>query len=62
MHKCHEVTEKIMSCFALGLGLEEDFFKEVSSCHTCWVFSDCIPAPHLLLHTCILQWQPALLH
>jgi len=29
MRKCHAVTEQIMSCFAVGLGLEQDFFKEV---------------------------------
>ena len=29
MHKCHAVTEQIMSCFATGLGLNEDFFNEV---------------------------------
>ena len=34
MHKCHAVTEQIMSCFAVGLGLEQDFFKEVMS-HSC---------------------------
>ncbi|KAL0046651.1 hypothetical protein WJX82_006114 [Trebouxia sp. C0006] len=28
MRKCHAVTERIMSCFAVGLGLEQDFFKE----------------------------------
>ncbi len=31
MRKCHAVTERIMSCFAVGLGLEQDFFKEVMS-------------------------------
>lgn len=31
MHKCHAVTEQIMSCFALGLDLQEGFFKEVSA-------------------------------
>lgn len=30
MHKCHSVTTQIMSCFALGLGLPEEFFQEVS--------------------------------
>lgn len=30
MRKCHEVTEVIMSCFALGLGLPDNFFKEVT--------------------------------
>lgn len=29
MKKCHQVTERIMSCFAVGLGLPEAFFKEV---------------------------------
>lgn len=33
MHKCHAVTEQIMSCFALGLGLKQDFFQEVESMH-----------------------------
>ena len=39
MHKCHAVTEKIMSCFAIGLGLSQDFFKEVrltSGLHNLW--------------------------
>lgn len=31
MHKCHAVTEQIMSCFALGLHLPEGFFKEVTA-------------------------------
>lgn len=31
MLKCHAVTEQIMSCFALGLGLQESVFKEVSA-------------------------------
>ena len=31
MHKCHAVTEHIMSCFALGLGLDESFFREVGT-------------------------------
>ena len=31
MHKCHAVTEQIMSCFALGLDLQEGFFKEVTA-------------------------------
>lgn len=30
MHKCHAVTEQLMSCFAVGLGLDTDFFQEVS--------------------------------
>ncbi len=29
MFACHEVVEMIMECFARGLGLKEDFFKEV---------------------------------
>ena len=35
MFKCHAVVEKIMECFARGMGLEEDFFKDVSlrRCH-----------------------------
>ncbi|KAK9823692.1 hypothetical protein WJX72_004661 [[Myrmecia] bisecta] len=27
MHRCHEVTSRIMSCFATGLGLPEDYFE-----------------------------------
>lgn len=27
MHKCQAVSEKLMLCFALGLGFEPDFFK-----------------------------------
>ncbi|DBB14242.1 TPA: hypothetical protein ACH3X3_001190 [Trebouxia sp. C0006] len=33
MHKCHAVTEQIMSCFALGLHLPEGFFKEAMDPH-----------------------------
>ena len=29
MRHNHAVVEKIMSCFALGMGLPEDYFKEV---------------------------------
>ncbi len=32
MFKCHEVVEMIMECFARGLGLKEDFFRDVSCC------------------------------
>ena len=30
MKKCNQVTEMIMSCFAVGLGLPKGFFKEVN--------------------------------
>lgn len=30
MHKAARVIDHIMSCFAIGLGLPEDSFKEVS--------------------------------
>ena len=29
MRRCHEVTERIMTCFAVGLGLPEDYFKDL---------------------------------
>ena len=29
MESLHPVAERIMSCFALGLGYDEDFFREV---------------------------------
>ncbi len=29
MHKAAKVTDDIMTCFAIGLGLPEDFYKEV---------------------------------
>ena len=29
MHKVHRVAMDIMSCFAVGLGLPEDFFVKV---------------------------------
>jgi len=29
MFACHQVVEMIMECFARGLGLKEDFFKDV---------------------------------
>lgn len=32
MFKCHEVVTVIMECFARGLGLNEDFFNNVSCC------------------------------
>jgi len=30
MHKATKVTDDIMTCFAIGLGLPEDFYKEAS--------------------------------
>ncbi|KAL3132317.1 hypothetical protein ABBQ32_008895 [Trebouxia sp. C0010 RCD-2024] len=33
MHKCHAVTQKLMSCFAVGLGLNADFFQEALDPH-----------------------------
>lgn len=30
MHKAAKVTDDIMTCFAIGLGLPEDFYREVS--------------------------------
>ncbi len=30
MHKAAKVTDDIMNCFAIGLGLPEDFYKEAS--------------------------------
>ena len=32
MFKCHQVVEMIMECFARGLGLKEDFFRDVGRC------------------------------
>ena len=32
MKKCQEVSFKVLSCFALGLGFEGDFFTKVSFC------------------------------
>lgn len=37
MHKAARVTDDIMSCFAIGLGLPEDYFKEVSDPVRCLV-------------------------
>ena len=31
MHALPPVVDRVMSCFALGLGFPEDFFKEVRS-------------------------------
>ena len=31
MHKCQEVSLKVLACFAIGLGFEEDFFTKVST-------------------------------
>jgi len=28
MWKCHEVVQNIMSCFAVGLGFQEDHFRD----------------------------------
>ena len=39
MQKCQEVSLKVLACFAIGLGFEEDFFTKVSSLTL---------APHLL--------------
>jgi len=30
MHKAAKVTDDIMTCFAIGLGLPEDFYKQAS--------------------------------
>lgn len=30
MKKCQEISFQVLSCFALGLGFEEDFFTQVS--------------------------------
>ena len=30
MQKCQDISFKVLSCFALGLGFEEDFFTKVS--------------------------------
>ena len=32
MKKCQEISFKVLSCFALGLGFDEDFFTKVRSC------------------------------
>ena len=29
MKKCQEISFQVLSCFALGLGFEEDFFTQV---------------------------------
>ena len=29
MKKCQEISFKVLSCFALGLGFDEDFFTKV---------------------------------
>lgn len=55
MHKCHAVTELIMSCFAVGLGLNEDYFKEVREllrgmCNSCMYTS------HLLAIVCCIRY------
>ena len=31
MKKCQEISFKVLSCFALGLGFDEDFFTKVRS-------------------------------
>ena len=31
MHKAAKVTDDIMACFAIGLGLPENYFKEVTN-------------------------------
>ena len=35
MKKCQEISFQVLSCFALGLGFEEDFFTQVRSCSLC---------------------------
>ena len=34
MKKCQEVSFKVLSCFALGLGFDEDFFTKVGLLQT----------------------------
>lgn len=29
MQKCQEVSLKVLACFAIGMGLDEDFFTQV---------------------------------
>ncbi len=52
MFACHEVVQMIMECFARGLGLKEDFFRDVKhlqrsfACHVrvpvCLYLSACL--------------------
>ena len=30
MQKCQDISLKVLSCFAIGLGFEEDFFTKVN--------------------------------
>ena len=46
MQKCQEISFKVLSCFALGLGFEEDFFTKVTSSHLFW-------------HSCLTRHQRA---
>ena len=32
MHKAAKVADEIMTCFAIGQGLPEDYYKEVAYC------------------------------
>ena len=55
MFKCHEVVTIIMKCFACGLGLDENFFKNVSCCHL-------DRSPAVILPICLFQLLCMLTH
>lgn len=68
MHRCNDVTQHIMACFALGLGLPEDFFAKVCDAELQPVFLSaavlCPPAARLghntavLNHVMLLKFEP----
>lgn len=46
MHKVHRVAMDIMSCFAIGLGLPEDFYVEVCMMkYSLYRLSGLLPSP-----------------
>lgn len=60
MFACHEVVEMIMACFARGLGLKEDFFKDVKCLHNCSHIS--CPSTCLSVPVCLPKAQGEFLY
>ena len=54
MHKAAKVTDDIMTCFAIGLGLPEDYYKEASRLSLKFT----VNLSPLNMH-CTLQWTAA---
>ena len=57
MHKSAQVADGIMSCFAIGLGLPEDYYKEVTCTRE---YANVPNMPTLCAHTASSLLRPEL--